>query len=145
MNGPKKVFEGANHNVLRRLTNEKKTTTSKYLCFWSYGRISSCFWIVPPFMALFSGHSLRTTDPNFMFVSIFRNVLRCLIHLKHENKGLPLNSFSFFGKIAYFWTLMWNRQNYGPGTGPNLWDQTLHEKHATTLHILCYVGLTWLV
>ena len=52
--GPKKVFEGANHNVLMRLTNEKKTTTSNYLYFWSYDRISFCFWVLPPFMALFS-------------------------------------------------------------------------------------------
>ena len=98
----KKVFEGVNHNVLMRLTNEKKTTTSNYLYFWSYGRISSCFWGLPPFIALFLDHSLRTTDPNFMFMSIFHNVLRCLINQNHENIGLLLNNFRFLGKYLVF-------------------------------------------
>ena len=92
-----KLFEGVYHIIFTGLTDEKKTTTSNYQYFWSYGPISSYFWVLPPFMAMFLDHNLRTTDPNFMFVSIFRNVLRCLIHLKHENKGLPLNSFNFLG------------------------------------------------
>ena len=83
-----------------------------------------------------SGHNLRTTDPNFMFPSIFHNVLRCLIHLNHQNKGLPLNSCSFLGKSLNFWYHWEKCQTFGPGTGPNLWDQTSHEKHATTLHFL---------
>ena len=38
-----------------------------------------------------SDHNLRTTDPNFMFLSIFHNVLRCLIHQNYENIGVLLN------------------------------------------------------
>ena len=76
----------------------KKTTASNYLYFWSYGPICSYFWVLPPFMAMLSDHNSWTTDPNFMFLSIFRNVLRCLIDLNHENKGVPLNIFSFLGK-----------------------------------------------
>ena len=45
-----------------------------------------------------SDHNFRTTDPNFMFPSIFHNVLRCLIHLNHQNNGLPLNICRFLGK-----------------------------------------------
>ena len=33
------VFEGVNRIVFMGLTNEKKTTTSNYLYFWSYGPI----------------------------------------------------------------------------------------------------------
>ena len=43
-------------------------------------------------------HNLGTTDPNFVFPSIFHNVLRCLIHLNHQNKGVPLNICRFLGK-----------------------------------------------
>ena len=85
------LFEGVNRSVFMSLTDEKKTTTSNYLYFWSYGPMSSYFWVLPPFMALFSDHNLWTTDPNFIFLSSYSNVLRCLIDLNHENKGLPLN------------------------------------------------------
>ena len=81
-------------------------------------------------------------DPNFMFPNFFHIVLRCLIHVNHQNRGLPLNFFEIIGKIAYFMTLMRNRPNFGPGSGPDLCDQTSHEKHASTLHFLCFVGLT---
>ena len=111
----KKVFEGANHNVLMRLTNEKKTTTANYLYFWSYGQIFSHFWVLPPFMALFPDHSLRTTNPNFLLVSIFHNVLRCLNNQNHENIGLLLNNFRFLGKYLVFFTVMRNK--------PKLWTR----------------------
>ena len=52
------VFEGVNRIVFMGLTNEKKTTTSNYLYFWSYGPISSYFWVLPPFMAMFLDHNL---------------------------------------------------------------------------------------
>jgi len=80
-----------------------------------------------------------------MFPNFFHIVLRCLIHVNHQNRGLPLKFFEIIGKIAYFMTLMRNRPNCGPGSGPDLCDQTSHEKHASTLHILCFVGLTCLV
>ena len=110
------LFEGVNHIVFTRLTDEKKTTSSNYLYFWSYGPISSFFWVLPPFMAMFLDHNSRTTDPNSMFPSIFHNVLRCLIHLNHENIGVPLNIFRFLGKIGIFFTLMRKR--------PKLWTRT---------------------
>ena len=37
------LFEGVNHIVFIRLTDEKKTTTTNYIYFWSYGPISSYF------------------------------------------------------------------------------------------------------
>ena len=37
------LFEGVNHIVFTRSTDEKKTTSSNYLYFWSYGPISSYF------------------------------------------------------------------------------------------------------
>ena len=67
------VFEGVNRIVFKGLTNEKKTTTSNYLYFWSYGPISSYFCVLPPFMAVFLDHNLWTAYLNFMFLSIFRN------------------------------------------------------------------------
>ena len=92
------LFEGVNHIVFLRLTDEKKTTTSNSMFLWSYGPIFSYFCALPPFTAMFLDHNSWTTYPNFMFLSIFRNVLRCLIHLNHENKGVPLNIFRFLGK-----------------------------------------------
>ena len=129
----KKVFEGVNHNVLMRLTNEKKTTTSNYLYFWSYGRISSCFWELPAFMALFLDHSLQTTDPNFMFMSIFHNVLRCLINQNHENIGLLLNNFRFLGKYLGFYSNEKQAKIMDPER-----VQTFAIKHRTTnMHPCC--------
>jgi len=112
---PNNLFEGVNHIVFLRWTNKKTTTTYNYLFLWSYGPISSHFWELPPFMAMFSDHNSWTTYPNFMFLSIFHNVLRCLIHQNHENIGLPLNIFSFLGKCVFFFTVMRNR--------PKLWTR----------------------
>ena len=36
---PNNLFEGVNHIVFMSLTDEKKTTTSNNLYFWSYGPI----------------------------------------------------------------------------------------------------------
>ena len=94
----------------------KKRPQPQIICFlWSYGPISSYFWELPPFMAMFLDHNSWTTYPNFMFLSIFHNVLRCLIHQNHENIGLPLNIFSFLGKCVFFFTVMRNR--------PKLWTR----------------------
>ena len=111
------LFEGVNHIVFTRLTDEKKTTSSNYVYFWSYGPISSYVWVLPPFMAMFLDHNSRTIDPNSMFPSIFHNVLRCLIHVNHQNKGLPLKIFQIFRKIAQFLTLMINRPNFWTRNG----------------------------
>ena len=92
------LFEGVNYIVFLRLTDEKKTTTSNSMFLWSYGPIPSYFCALPPFMAMFLDHNSWTTYPNFMFLSIFHKVLSCLIHLNHENKGVPLNKFTFLGK-----------------------------------------------
>ena len=51
------LFEGVNRIVFMSLTDEKKTTTSNYLYFWSYGPISSYFWGLRPFMAMFLDHN----------------------------------------------------------------------------------------
>ena len=62
------LFEGVNHIVFTRSTDEKKTTSSNSLYFWSYGPISSYFWVQPPFMAMFLDHSSWTTTQ----ISCFR-------------------------------------------------------------------------
>ena len=91
-------WETQNDLILVDVQNGYNTTTSNYQYSWSYGPISSYFWVLSPFMAMFSDHNLWTTYLNFTFLSIFRNVLRYLIHLSHENKGVPLNIFTFPGK-----------------------------------------------
>ena len=94
------LFEGVNHIVFWDEQMKKRPQPQPpVLCvLWSYGPIPSYFCALPPFTAMFLDHNSWTTYPNFMFLSIFHNVLRCLIHLNHENKGVPLNIFRFLGK-----------------------------------------------
>ena len=119
-----RLFECVNHIFFYELNRWKKTTASNYLYFWSYGPICSYFWVLPPFMAMLSDHNSWTTDPNFMFLSIFRNVLRCLTleipvfgSLKRDPKRqsetqiiTPRKFFQEWWKTVKFTQENWNRR-----------------------------------
>ena len=97
---PKWMFFGWNHFVLRCLIHEKKDYNPKFSLVWKLVALvcPKYSWNGTRVHEMVCDHNLRTTNPNFMFPSIFHNVWRCFIHLNHENKGLPLNNCRFWGK-----------------------------------------------
>ena len=120
-----------------RLKVEKKTTTSKYLYFWSYCPISSYLWELPPFMATFLDHNLWTTYLNFMFLSIFRNVFKVLNPSKSSKQRSTTQHFYIFGKISYFWTLMRNR--------PKLWSRNRSKPLRSNIARQTCIGVAFFV
>ena len=96
-----RLLEGVNHIVFmsNRWKKDHNLELSIFLKLWSN-----------PFILLGAasiygnvfGHNMWTTDPTFMFLSIFHHVSRCLIYLNHKKIQGPTQNLEIWLEKCVF-------------------------------------------